>query len=218
MGYEAVAPPSQRRGIERPVTFVRRERFEVVAVDHRSRASLLMLRWRGDDEARAQPPVFVANVHLQGDPLAVETRRSQLASVRKRLALLRELHDVDVHSSRAVLCGDFNEPAVTALHGELTQEGGDWGPPDAWPLHDVYAELRECPPPATFRGYGRSARIDFLYRSCGLRTRSVRWPLPAEEEHRLEWSWHRWPPWPELVPCSWYASDHLPLAALFRVV
>ena len=123
-GYEPVAPTEPRKGIEKPVTFVRTSKFRVVTVEHRSRASLLALRevcsHEGAAVADSTPlTLFVANVHLQGEPTAQDARRSQLESVCRRFRKLRRDLGVDTKSSCAVIVGDFNEPAGTQLHGEL---------------------------------------------------------------------------------------------------
>lgn len=219
LGYEAIEPPDQgRAGIERPLTFVRQRRFEVLQVEHRKRASLLVLRAKEAKAAHAGKAglVFVANVHLQGDPLAIETRRSQLESVCRRLANFRNIYKVGPSNSSVLLCGDFNEPAGTQLHAELRgKEPGFATKHQMWPLEDCYESPTRAPP-ASFGAAGRADRIDFIYHSQDLVPSAVRWPLAPAEMAKLRWSLARWPPWPEWVPNAWYPSDHFPLAAVFK--
>ena len=213
-GYEPVAPAEPRRGIEKPVTFVRQNKFSVVAVEHRSRASLLALREVSPACEEAVPlTLFVANVHLQGDPSARAARRSQLESVCRRFRKLRSDLGVDTMRSCAVVVGDFNEPANTELHRELQAIDAESFPArhSSWKWVDCYGALQA--PPPTFRAEGRSDRIDFIYHSANLQAEALRWPLSYEEEDLLSWAWNRWPPWPGQLPCEWYPSDHLPLAA-----
>lgn len=205
-GYRALVPPKDDGGIEKPVTFVRRSKFQVVASDYRSRAGLHALRLTESEKSKASKMLLIANVHLQGNPLAVATRRQQLRSALRRLRRLG-LGATEA-ATATVLAGDFNELAGSALHGEL-QSGRLEDQPESWKFLDAHSSNAFC----TFRGAGRCDRIDFIYHTGSVAAR-VRKPLATEEEERLRWSW-RWPPWPELVPGKWYPSDHLPLTAMF---
>lgn len=173
-GYRALVPPKDDGGIEKPVTFVRRSKFQVVASDYRSRAGLHALRLTESEKSKAIKMLLIANVHLQGNPLAVATRRQQLRSALRRL---RRLGPSATEAATAtVLAGDFNELAGSALHGEL-QSGRLEDHPESWKFLDAHSSNAFC----TFRGAGRCDRIDFIYHTGSVAAR-VRKPLATEEE------------------------------------
>ena len=143
------------------------------------------------------------------DPLATETRRSQLRSAFRHLHRMQKELQISSDESATIVAGDFNDLAGSSLHQELQKGLFD---KTSRSMVDAYGHLSTAP--ATFRAAGRADRIDFIYHTKNLETQSLRWPLSPEEEDRLRWSF-RWPPWPALIPGDWYPSDHVPIAALF---
>eukprot|EP00435_Cladocopium_sp_Y103_P025212 s2336_g6.t1 len=179
-GYIALVPPKDDGGIEKPVTFVRREKFQVVASDYRSRAGLHALRLAKSQNCKASKLLLIANVHLQGNPLAVATRRQQLRSALRRLRRL-----AGETEAAAVLAGDFNELAGSALHGEL--QSGMLEDGESWKFLDAHSSNPFC----TFRAAGRCDRIDFIYHTGSVAARALRKSLATEEEERLRGSERR---------------------------
>lgn len=143
------------------------------------------------------------------DPLATETRRSQLRSAFRHLDRMQTELQISSDETATIVAGDFNDLAGSSLHQDLQKGLFD---KTSRSMVDAYGHLSTAP--ATFRAAGRADRIDFIYHTKNLETQSLRWPLSPEEEDRLKWSF-RWPPWPALIPGDWYPSDHVPIAALF---
>jgi hypothetical protein len=63
-------------------TLVKEQRVEVIEVDHRSRASILWLRTKDQDENK-RVLYAICNVHLEGHPDKHKERMQQLVSSKK---------------------------------------------------------------------------------------------------------------------------------------
>jgi endonuclease/exonuclease/phosphatase family metal-dependent hydrolase len=163
--------------------------------EERSRAVLAELSL---GTGAASSPLYIVNVHLEGNPYRGADRVSQLRHALQRLAHHIEASGRDPGTAHVALVGDFNSldcdaPATFLRQGFLpagyTDEypsNGAAGPATdhdishPFQLRDVY-EAAQAVPPFTRKVHHRGgARLDFVWATPGLGVGGVLRPLPLE--------------------------------------
>lgn len=221
LGYDCIV---QRKPHEvKLALFWRLSKLTLRWSEERSRALLAELTLGSD---AAAPPLYVVNVHLEGNPYRVADRVAQLRHALQRLAHRVEATGRDPAAAAVTLVGDFNStdadaPAtflrdgfLRAGHTDEYPEGGAAGPAtDAdiahpFQLRDVYEEAQAVPPFTRKVHHRGGARLDFVWASRGVGLGGVLRPLPLEHRDLVERLG---------LPNHAMPSDHLPVGAVLRV-
>jgi len=235
-GYAAVAPKDDTKGkrpdMAKTAIFYRRERFDALWEDHRSRIVLAALKHRSSGRV-----LYVASCHLEGAPPEAAVRFTQTRKALESLARHQAASGIDPTACSMVFAGDFNETedgAVCRCLGsgglpkdfrapqfpEVEISKSDFAHP--FGLSDLYAQGRGPWPrrPPTLcapldEGCGARAAdaftaIDFVFYSHRtLLPVAVRQPFSTEQvEATLGIG----------IPSAWHFSDHVPVGGIFKFV
>jgi len=162
---------------------------------------------------------YLINCHLQGGVGQEDQRCFQVRSALKEM----QKHAKTTKGISCFLCGDFNETPTFPLHTFIKEgqpnateiekhfKGNAFGYTHTLGFKDSFGHLTERP--FTFKwGVKDDAvyqSIDYIYSTPEFETQCIRLPLNQDQEA----------PCRETVglPNTWNPSDHLPVAALFKI-
>jgi len=226
-GYGWVEPKDDSKGkypdLSKCAIFFKKEKFEKVWQDQRSRIVLAALRHRASDRM-----LYVASCHLEGAPSEAATRftqtRKALDSVRKQMMKDQKQRGVEPATCALVFAGDFNEGQDGAVchclrtgglntsfrapqlpYEELTK--ADYS--HEFELTDLYGDDAVASRPPTFRAPGSPfVAIDFVFFShASLQPVALRRPFTdAQLEAAASGG----------IPSQWHFSDHVPVGGVFK--
>ena len=214
-GYDYIAPfdktavkdPSKRR-LAKTATFFKKSKFELIWHSHRSRTLLCAVV-----ERTTQHMIWMVNCHLEGHPMKVSQRVSQIASAFRSIESQQRKMKLQPEECNIVVCGDFNcssecTPVDFVLNGSLNEDDRDpWNtnePVTKSHISHCYKMSRATNGAKTFLGSsGNSQTIDFIFLSKNFTTEIVREPYTRSQwKDALKTS----------VPNKWHPSDHFPVA------
>lgn len=280
LGYDGVLQDDKTRAekqLTANATFFRRDAFELIFTQHRSRSLVCGLRARfvpapaaADVAARpavqaaaaalasleatagaaakavkkardrlaraegavlAESIVWLANVHLQGDPMLVEIRLSQLAAtIGKGIGAGLEAHGLSVERAPVLVCGDFNDQPDSLVYAFMRTRHVAAGQAAivgeaVVPIARDYAHavpLRSCYEAALgreleftfFHAKYRSSALDFIWASDNARLACVACGTHEHLAERVARLLQTGLPNGE----DDEGSDHLPVAAVLRLL
>jgi len=188
---------------------LKRDKFDLVRSESRSRALIVVLRARSNASA---PPVYLANVHLhsgvkpqKGPKIARGLIRFyQIRSLLRRIELQCE-RDAGRDGAALVLCGDFNmdrQLYELLVHGRAppSSDFSSYTNP-LLPLVDAYASAPPEGPPL-LSSHRSGELLDFIFTSDAV---EVLRTIPVSE---LAGTVR-----PRRIPSREHPSDHLPIGA-----
>eukprot|EP01062_Namystynia_karyoxenos_P084455 TRINITY_DN9937_c0_g1_i1.p1 TRINITY_DN9937_c0_g1~~TRINITY_DN9937_c0_g1_i1.p1 ORF type:complete len:393 (+),score=121.47 TRINITY_DN9937_c0_g1_i1:91-1269(+) len=223
----AAAEPSSL--MAKTAIFFKAERMELVWSENRSRALLAALRHRPSGQL-----VYIVNVHLEGNPIKVPQRISQLKSSLKRVAADQSKRKVAPADCAMVVAGDFNAIAGSAsnlclANGGLPKTFRDpWAGDDVvvtkedyrhpYPLSDIYQVCDGLEPGEDdgrcrthfSRDCAQGSPIDHVFYSHRTLRPIARRRVLTPEQLRAVRAEH--------LPSEWHPSDHLPVGAVFELL
>ena len=220
-GYSIVAPydklldkdPAKANRLAKTALLYKSNEFELKWSDNRSRTLLCGLKHRSTGQL-----LYIINCHLEGNPVKVQDRFTQLKSAFKIMQRNQKKDGIDPVEANLVVCGDFNCARECSPYALLSTGSLAAGFVDPWnadevvttqdysvpySLQDTYRALRQ-PDRPTFCANKRSSLIDFVFASSSMQVHANREVHTAEQwDHAKEMG----------VPCDWHPSDHFAIGS-----
>jgi len=233
LGYTSVKPQAKNtkkiedstiHGHTKPSIFFKTNRF--ILKWHNPRSRIVLALFEVIETGRL---FYIINCHLQGGNQEESQRLCQLRSAFKELQKHRDSLKITKEQLTIILCGDFNATPNHCIHAVIqkgslsSEEKAKFFTDDPkaekavfnhhFKLCDSYSVLSDAERPYTFKwGVKDDALfhiLDFIYYSQEtLEVQALRNPLLDSERILLKDKLG--------LPNSSNASDHLPLAALFK--
>eukprot|EP01060_Flectonema_neradi_P008459 TRINITY_DN1603_c0_g1_i1.p1 TRINITY_DN1603_c0_g1~~TRINITY_DN1603_c0_g1_i1.p1 ORF type:complete len:332 (+),score=33.69 TRINITY_DN1603_c0_g1_i1:46-1041(+) len=220
-GYDYIAPfdkaavkdPSKRT-LAKTATFFKTSKFQLLWSNHRSRTLLTALVHRD-----TQKVIWHINCHLEGHPLKVCERVSQLKSAFNSVHAHQQKLKLKPDQCNVVVCGDFNCSSDCTAFRYVVKKGLSPSDRDPWNPSEPVTKTAISHPynmrcvtngMKTFLGSsGVASSIDFIFVSENFSLTAVRDNFTREQwKSALQTG----------VPNKWHPSDHFPVSVSVRLL